>query len=137
VVGRFGMLITLAAALLLGCAGVVLAQQSAEEEFTALVSSLDAGDPIPDRYIVVLKDEVDQQGARGAGQARVDAVQVAGELAQETSVEEVTHVYQDALKGFAARIPAESSPTCAPIPASSSSPGTSWSRHRPRTCRPA
>lgn len=105
--GRFGLLITLAAALLLACAGVVLAQQSAgEEEFIASTSSLDAGDPIPGRYIVVLKDEADQQGARGTEQARVDAAQVADELAQETSVEEVTHVYRNALNGFAARIPA-------------------------------
>jgi hypothetical protein len=55
--------------------GVVLAQstepdsgQTAEgEELVADTSSLDAGDPIPGRYIVVLKDGVGQSNARSNG----------------------------------------------------------------------
>jgi subtilisin family serine protease len=85
---------------LIACAGVVLAQQSTEsssgqatkEEFVEETSSLSAGDPIPGRYIVVLNDDVSDPAA------------VASELAQSYDLE-VTHVYQNALKGFAVHVP--------------------------------
>jgi subtilisin len=87
------LLLTLVAAMVLACAGVVLAQRSAEDEgFVASGSSLDAGDPIPNRYIVVLKDDVTRPRA------------VARELARQLDFK-VTRVYKNALKGFAARVP--------------------------------
>jgi subtilisin len=87
------LLLMLAVAMVLTCAGMVLAQRSAEdEEFVTPGSSLDAGDPIPNRYIVVLKDDVTRPRA------------VARELARQLDFK-VTRVYKNALKGFVARVP--------------------------------
>ncbi len=110
-VSRFGLFFTIVAATLLACAGVVLAQstepdseQATEgEELVAPASSLDAGDPIPRRYIVVLNDGAGQSTARSNGQ---DPIEVASEMAQGQGLE-VTHTYQNALEGFAAEIPDE------------------------------
>jgi subtilisin len=107
---RFGLLFAIVAATLLACAGVALAQstgpgseQTVGEELVADTSSLDAGDPIPGRYIVVFKDDVGQSTARSN---RQDPSEVASELAQGQGLE-VTHTYQNALEGFAAEIPDE------------------------------
>ena len=98
------MLFAIAAATLLACAGVVLAQstgsgseQTVGEELVADTSSLDAGEVIPDRYIVVLREDVSPDPA------------VAAEALAETldSDLEVTHIYENALEGFAAEIPDE------------------------------
>ena len=98
-VSRLGLLLAAVAMALLACAGVVLAQptgsdseQAAGEELVASTSSLSAGDVIPDSYIVVLNDDVSDPAA------------IASQLAQLHSFE-VTHVYRNALKGFAARAP--------------------------------
>lgn len=84
---------------MLACAGVVVAQptepgpeQTTGEELIEPASSLDVGDVIPDSYIVVLNDDVP------------DAAAVASELAQPLGLE-VTHTYENALKGFAVRVP--------------------------------
>ena len=84
------LLLTAAVAMLLAFAGVVLAQDPS----TVSLDSAE-GDVIKDRYIVVLKDDVSQASERVAGdQDR--------RLGLETS-----HIYRHALKGYAARIPAE------------------------------
>src|SRR5215218_3183630 len=85
-------------AMLFACAGVALAQTTEPdpaqgEELVAPASSLDAGEVIPNRYIVVLDEDV----ASPASVAR----DLAGQLDFET-----TYVYDDALEGFAAEIPA-------------------------------
>src|SRR5215217_637908 len=85
-------------AMLFACAGVALAQTTEPdpaqgEELVAPASSLDAGEVIPNRYIVVLDEDV-------ASPALV-ARDLAGQLDFET-----TYVYDDALEGFAAKIPA-------------------------------
>jgi subtilisin len=69
-------------------------QTARGEELVADTSSLEAGDEIPDRYVVVFNDDVSRPG------------RVASELSQELGFE-VTHVYQNALKGFAAKAPSE------------------------------
>ncbi len=96
------MFFTVATATVLACVGVVLAESTgsdsgkvAGEEFVEPASSQDAGEVIPNRYIVVLKDDVSE-----------DPATVAGELARTLGVEfEVTHTYKNALKGFAVRVP--------------------------------
>jgi hypothetical protein len=99
-VSRFGLLFTIVASGLFACAGVVLAQptgsqQAAEEEFLTDASSLEAGDVIPDRYIVVLKDDDSPDPA------------VAADALAETldSDLKVIHTYKNALKGFSVRVP--------------------------------
>jgi subtilisin len=109
---KFGFLITAVATMLIACAGAVVAQQGSNEaDDSESVSGLQessargaGGRVIPGEYIVVLKDEA-EQSAQGAERGRVNAAQVASELTQEKSVEEVSHVYQNALKGFAGKIP--------------------------------
>ncbi len=78
-------------------------QATEGEELVAPASSLDAGDPIPGRYIVVLNDGAGQSTARSNGQ---DPIEVASEMAQGQGLE-VTHPYQNALEGFVAEIPDE------------------------------
>ena len=98
--GRFGSIFTAMAAILLACAGVALAQptepspeQTTAEELVAPASSSDTAEVIPGRYIIVLDDgEVSDPAA------------VASELAQTLDLE-VTHTYENALKGFAVRAP--------------------------------
>lgn len=97
---RLGLVITMALAMLFACAGVVLAQSQdpddgqapVGEEFLEDTAGLDAGDPIPGKYIVVLEERVENPDAV--------ADDLAGELGLET-----TNVY-DALEGFAAEVPA-------------------------------
>lgn len=89
---RLSLLFAMGTAMLFACAGVVLAQPTGSDTGTDL-SSLDAGDPIPNRYIVVFEEDV----ASPASVAR----DLAGRLDFET-----TYVYDDALEGFAAEIPA-------------------------------
>lgn len=123
-------------AMVIACAGVVLAQstepesnnsesnrsnpqESAEkiaaEEDTASssedLSSLSAGDPIPGRYIVVLKNDARPEGGASSS-ARDDASQAVSEVASEVASEmaqehglEVKRTYGAALKGFSAEIP--------------------------------
>lgn len=67
-------------------------EQTTGEELIEPASSLDAGDVIPDSYIIVLNDDVP------------DAAAIASELAQPLDLE-VTHTYENALKGFAVRVP--------------------------------
>ena len=68
-------------------------EQTTGEELIEPASSLDAGDVISDSYIVVLKDGEDS-----------DPAAVASGLAGTLGLE-VTHTYENALKGFAARVP--------------------------------
>jgi len=90
-------------AMLFACAGVALAQptgpnsgQAARgEEFVAPTSSLEEGEVIPNRYIVVLKEDVASPAA------------VASDLSKQLDLE-TTYVYDDALEGFAAEVPASS-----------------------------
>ncbi len=117
-VKRFGLLLTVVGAVLLACAGVVLAQtsdksQTAEKPSSPSSQGAGQGRAIPDRYIVVLEDRATeaaeqtlQATSRNVAQAAEQAsAQVAGELAQKNGLE-VTHTYGNALKGFAAKIPA-------------------------------
>ncbi len=96
-------LLTLVAAVLLACTGVVLAQNdsttrdtppSDEERIRPDGKESSAQDrPIPDRYIVVLKDADDADP---------------GAVAREHSARHgarVTHVYRHALRGYAAELP--------------------------------
>jgi hypothetical protein len=99
---RLSLLLAMGVAMLFACAGLVLAQptnpdseQATEEDAVAPTSSSDAGEIIPNHYIVVL----DEGAAAPAA--------VASDLAEETGLE-TTHVYDDALDGFAAKIPAAS-----------------------------
>jgi aqualysin 1 len=84
------LLLTAAVAMLVAFAGAVLAQ----DPRTASLDSAE-GDVIQDRYIVVLKDGVSQASER-----------VAGDQARRLGLE-VSQTYRHALKGYAARIPAE------------------------------
>src|SRR5215211_5809925 len=98
VANRLGSFFTMGIAMLLACAGVALAQPTESdpgqgEDLVAPASSLDAGEVIPNRYIVVLDEDV----ASPASVAR----DLAGQLDFET-----TYVYDDALEGFAAEVPA-------------------------------
>jgi subtilisin len=101
VANRFSLLFTMGLAMLFACAGVGLAQptnpdseQATEgEDAVAPPSSSDAGEIIPNHYIVVL----DEGAAAPAA--------VASDLAEETGLE-TTHVYESALDGFSAEIPA-------------------------------
>jgi hypothetical protein len=58
------------------------------------VAAMPAAQPVPDRYVVVLRDDV------------LDPRRVASAMAQQYGLA-VSHVYEHALKGFAARIPPE------------------------------
>src|ERR671917_1831219 len=101
------VLLTLAAAISVACTGVVWAQDSGRIQKPGSASQQSAeSSVIPGRYIVVLEDK-DSGGA--AAEASVDARQarqVASDLSEDNEVEEVTHTYGAALKGFAAEIPA-------------------------------
>ena len=93
--GRAVLLLTLAGAMLLGCAGVVLAQATAPDREVPERGQERAGEVRPDRYIVVLEDNV------------ADPAAVANEHAQRHGLPEVSHVYRSAIKGYAANIPAQ------------------------------
>ena len=97
VANRLGLLIAIGMTMLLACGGVALAQAtepgSGREELAASASSLEAGEVIPNHYIVVLDEDV----ASPASVAR----DLSGRLDFET-----TNVYDDALNGFAAEIQA-------------------------------
>jgi subtilisin len=98
VANRFSLLFTMGLAMLCACAGIALAQTTDPaqgEDLVAPVSSLEEGEVIPNRYIVVLDKDV-------ASPATV-ARDLAGQLDFET-----TYVYDDALEGFAAEIPSQS-----------------------------
>src|SRR5829696_1780870 len=91
------LLLTMVGAMLLTLSGVVLAQQSGLErtspgdgEQRAAVEK-NAGQAVPDRYIVVLKSDA-------------NASKVAEEHSRRLSAE-VTSVYEHALRGYAAKIP--------------------------------
>jgi subtilisin family serine protease len=117
---HFGLLLTVVVATLLACAGVVLAQstensRAAEDPAPSRSSqAAEKGRIIPDRYIVVLEDEATQTAERATQEVSQDAAEaaeqeaesVAGELTQENDLE-VVRTYGNALKGFAAEIPAE------------------------------
>jgi len=84
---RWAMLL-LTVATLLVCSGVVTARA------VAPAPPRSAGGAVPDRYIVVLRDDIAQAAER-----------VASEKSQQLGLE-VSQTYRHALKGFAARIPA-------------------------------
>lgn len=86
---RAVLLLTVVAAVLLACSGVVLAQQTSPDRGQQRAEGV-----IPDRYIVALEESAP------------DARQVAEDHAQRYRAE-VSHVYRHALKGYAARVPAE------------------------------
>ena len=98
---RLRLFLVMGVAMLFACAGVGLAQptnpdsvQATEgEDAVAPPASSDAGEVIPNHYIVVL----DEGAAAPAA--------VASDLAEKTGLE-TTHVYDDALDGFSAEIPA-------------------------------
>jgi subtilisin len=99
-VSRLGLVVAVATVTLFACAGVVWAQAPAddsaaqgEEEFVEDASGLEAGDPIPGKYIVVLEDDTEGPSS------------VANDLSAELDVE-TTNVYESALEGFAAEVPA-------------------------------
>ena len=83
------LLLTAAVVIALACAGGVLAQ------YATPASEPSEGDTIPGHYIVVFKD--------GASQA---SERMAGDQARRLDLE-VRQTYRYALKGYAARIPAE------------------------------
>ena len=94
------LLLTLVGAMMLACAGVVLAQSTDEEtDATAPEEDTKGGNPprsatakIPGQYIVVLNDDVR------------DPREVARQHAQRHGAE-VLNTYEYALKGYAARLP--------------------------------
>lgn len=120
---RLSSFFTMGIAMLLACAGVALAQTTepdpGREELVAPISSLDAGEVIPNRYIVVLDEDV----ASPASVAR----DLAGRLDFET-----TYVYDDALEGFAAEIPPGDLSAVRANPALTSSSRIAWSKRRAR-----
>ena len=92
---RLGLVLAIGVAMLVACAGTLLAQPApSDPQAPPDLSSLEAGDPISGHYIVVLKDSI-------ASPASV-ASDLSGRLELDTS-----QVYDDALNGFAAEIPAE------------------------------
>lgn len=112
---RFLMLLTLMAALLLACTGVVLAQttnnpRGAGKPPSPSMRATPEARTIPDHYIVVLKEEATQAAERStasedpARAAEQAAEQVSSNLARGKSIQ-VTHTYGNAIKGFAAKIP--------------------------------
>jgi subtilisin len=81
------------------CAGLVFAQEDtpdqrapASEEFVEDATGLEAGDPIPGKYIVVLENEVENPAS------------VADDLSSELDLQ-ATNVYDDAIEGFGAEVP--------------------------------
>ena len=108
--GRFLLLLTLMGALVLACTGVVLAQTADEslavkKPASASTQAAEQARIIPDRYIVVLKDDAVQSAGQPAGAAERAAARVAADMAQEKGLR-VSHTYGSALEGFAAEIPA-------------------------------
>ena len=108
--GRFLLLLTLMGAMLLACAGVVLAQTADESRVAKKPASpstraAEKARVIPDRYIVVLKDEAVQSAGQPSGATERAAARVATDMAQGKGLR-VSHTYGSALEGFAAEIPA-------------------------------
>jgi subtilisin len=94
---RLSLLIGMGVAMLVACAGVVLAQPTGSDGGTSAeadLSSLEAGDPIPNRYVVVFDGSVADPGS------------LASSLSRRLGFE-VTHVYRYALDGFAAELTRE------------------------------
>jgi subtilisin len=94
---RLSLLIAMGVAMLVACAGVVLAQPTGSDAGTSAeadLSSLEAGDPIPNRYVVVFDGSVADPGS------------LASSLSRRLGFE-VTHVYRYALDGFAAELTRE------------------------------
>src|SRR5215203_1934788 len=92
IVKRTIVILTLVGALVLACSGMVLAQSAAPgdgEQQAAVEKS--AGQAVPGRYIVVLRDDANAQNVAEEHSRRLGA--------------EVTSVYQHALQGYAAKIP--------------------------------
>ena len=106
---RAVLLLSLVSAMVLACSGIVLAQQgptapdSQQQTPTSdrggqpsFAEEKKAGAVVPDRYIVVLKDNENSRS-------------VAEEHRSERAAE-VSHVYEHALRGYAARIPSNRLP---------------------------
>ena len=91
------LLLTMVGAMLLAFSGVVLAQQSGLEptspgdgkQQAAVEKS--AGQAVPGRYIVVLRDDANARNVAEEHSRRLGA--------------EVTSIYEHALRGYAAKIP--------------------------------
>jgi subtilisin len=91
-VKRTIVILTLVGALVLACSGMVLAQSAAPsdgDQQGAVEKS--AGQAVPGRYIVVLKNDANARNVAEEHSRRLGA--------------EVTSVYQHALRGYAAKIP--------------------------------
>jgi subtilisin len=91
------LLLTMAGAMLLAFSGVVLAQQSGLEPTAPgdgkqqVAVEKNAGQAVPGRYIVVLRDDANARNVAEEHSRRLGA--------------EVTSIYEHALRGYAAKIP--------------------------------
>jgi subtilisin family serine protease len=91
-VKRTIVILTLVGALVLACGGMVLAQSAAPGDGAQQAAvEKSAGQAVPGRYIVVLKDDANARNVADEHGRRLGA--------------EVTSVYQHALRGYAAKIP--------------------------------
>jgi subtilisin len=91
-VKRTIVILTLVGALVLACSGMVLGQSAAPGDGAQQAAvEKSAGQAVPGRYIVVLKDDADAQNVAEAHSRRLGA--------------EVTSIYEHALQGYAAKIP--------------------------------
>ena len=102
---RVTLLFALAGAVLFACAGVVLAQPNKTESASPKQAAGDtnAGRVIPDRYIVVFKEDSNGRVA-SAQRGGQDPTAVANEQALRHGLS-VRHVYRNTIKGYAAEIP--------------------------------
>src|SRR5215203_3021336 len=92
IVKRTIVILTLVGALVLACSGMVLAQSATPGDGKQQAAAeKSAGQVVPGRYIVVLKDDADAQNVAEAHSRRLGV--------------EVTSTYQHALRGYAAKIP--------------------------------
>jgi subtilisin len=96
--GRLVYVFAVASLTVLVCAGVVLAQDAPDQQAPASevfddTAGLDPGDPVPGKYIVVLEDDVERPSS------------VADDLSGELDLQ-TTNVYDEAVEGFAAEVPA-------------------------------
>jgi hypothetical protein len=88
------VLLTVIAATLLACGGVVLAREAESPDGPSSTPRQPVkSEVIPDRYIVVLEDDGGGETAAQASADRRQAGQVADDLIQEDKVQEVSQAY--------------------------------------------